>query len=185
MSHHYRDAVKMAEIKSVPQQDGQKSIHKALATTREKDVEMTKEKFEIAYFFCKEEIPMSKYEKVIELEAMHGVDISNVAYANAGSCVNFIDFMGEEIANELNNDLSKGNFFSVLWDGPTDRSVLEQEVPFVLYFDLKPIGKEKVQVKTSFLGLRDVKHGHAEGGKEHIMEAFENLGETFFIETRV
>ena len=40
---------------------------------QQKDLEQTKKKFETAYFIAKEELPISKFANVLELEERHGV----------------------------------------------------------------------------------------------------------------
>lgn len=47
--------------------------------------------------------------------------------------------MVEDIVNKLDRKFIEAHFFSALLDGTTDESVLEQEVIFVLYFDLGTI----------------------------------------------
>ena len=48
-------------------------VVRGLDIMRQKDFELTKKKFETAYFIVKEELPISKFSKVLELEEKHGV----------------------------------------------------------------------------------------------------------------
>ena len=77
-------------------------------------------------------MPISKYEKKLFSWTPCIVGIDNIAYTNIGTCGTFTDFMAEDIASKENRELSEAYFFSVLWDGTTDKSVLEQGVTFVL-----------------------------------------------------
>lgn len=102
----------------------------------------------------------SKHEKIIQLEEkLYGLDIG-ISYGNCQYCGIFVDHMSKALAEGLNGELTRAKFFSVLWGGTTDISVLEQEVMFVFYFEPLPEDRDTVPVKRSFLGLRYVNHGH-------------------------
>ncbi|XP_041376382.1 zinc finger protein 862-like [Gigantopelta aegis] len=132
-------------------------------------------KIEIAYFIAKKELPFSVYEDLIKLETYHGVDIGDQAYTNHKQCAEFVDIHGQFIASKLHDDLSKAKFYSVLTDGSTDKSVTEKEVVYVLYFD--PYSKnDEIEVKLSFLYLKDVKKGDAPGILGAIEESFHSMG---------
>ena len=110
----------------------------AFAKGDEKIVEKTKRKFEVAYFIAKDELSFKKYEKIINLEEIHGVSMGE-AYRNDKSCGEFIDYLGKDISDNLSSDLAKTRFYSVLIDGSTDISTKDQESVFVLYFDPKTL----------------------------------------------
>ena len=112
MKYHRRDKQKQGEeFCTFPLPKGQQTIYQSIAAMTERDREQLKKKFEIAYFVCKEELPVSKYEKIIQLEEkLHGVDIG-FAYATRKYCGIFIDYIGEGLAEELNINLSPANFF--------------------------------------------------------------------------
>ena len=54
----------------------------------------TKKKFETMYFVVKEELPITKFSKILELEERHGVELGN-AYHNSMSGSIMIDFIGK------------------------------------------------------------------------------------------
>ena len=69
----------------------------------------------------------------------------------------FIDCIEDELGNQLQEKLSKVNFFSVLTDGSTDTSIVEKEPVFVRNVDTKPPGEKYAKVCTSFVDLADLK----------------------------
>ena len=70
-----------------------------LDVMKQKDFELTKKKFETAYFVVKEELPITKikFTKILE---KHGVALGK-AYVNNMSGSMIIDFNGKWLSNEL------------------------------------------------------------------------------------
>ena len=179
MKYYYHDV----NVNVVPE-NGQTSLDTAFAKGDEKVAEKTKRKFEIAYFIAKEELSFKKYEKIINLEEMHGVSMGE-AYRNDKSCAEFIDYLGKDIGDNLCSDLAKARFYSVLTDGSTDISTKEQESVFVLYFDPKPSETpDRVSIKMAFLAINELhaKDGGAgaDGITLAICNSFHSLGITEF-----
>lgn len=150
------------------------SIVKGIATMDKKDQERTKRKFEVAYMVAKTKAPMTLYPHILNLEKMHGVDMGT-SYESDMACGEFIDFIGRDLQQQLNKDLSKAKFFSVLCDGSTDSAVLENEIVYVLYFDPEPANSDSVEVKTSFLKVNYLDHQHAEGVAKAINDSFQEI----------
>ena len=71
-------------------------------------IQNTKNKFEPACFLGIEELPLTKYSKMLQLEK-HGVAIGNAYQITISSGV-FIDCITESLANELKIDPEKCNF---------------------------------------------------------------------------
>ena len=113
---------------------GQQLITTGIANMQAGELETTKIKFEVAYFIAKEELPLAKYEQMVQLEEKHGVEIGK-AYCNRKSCAKFISSIGDHLAKDLENKLSNANFFSVLTDSSEDTSITEKEAVFVQYLD--------------------------------------------------
>jgi hypothetical protein len=132
-------------------------IVRGLDVMKQKDFELTKKKFETAYFVVKEELPITKFTKILELEEKHGVALGK-AYRNNMSGSTMIDFIGKWLSNELKKELEEADFFSILTDGSTDVSIIEKEAIFVITFDPSPPGTDRVGVKVSYLDLADL-HG--------------------------
>ena len=85
----------------------------------EKDREETRKKFDTAYFIAKEELPLAKFERILDLEERHSVAIAN-AYRNSNQCGTFDDYIADEMAEDTRCNLDEVNFFSTLFDGLTD-----------------------------------------------------------------
>lgn len=96
--------------------------------------EELKRKFDVAYFVAKEELPLSKYERIISLEQRHGVPHGK-SYSNCLAAKDFLAFQAKEIRQDLCDSVRNSKFFSILFDGTTDNAVVEQEAVFVLYFN--------------------------------------------------
>lgn len=60
----------------------QPSIRSGIGAMTKQDRQKTKKKFEAAYFIPKEELPMSKYKKILELEEQHDVDFGKAYRKN-------------------------------------------------------------------------------------------------------
>ena len=131
-------------------------------------------KFEIAYLIAKKALPFTIFEDLVELEKRHGVDVGN-AYSTRQQCGEFVDVHGEYIASQLRSDLAKAKFYSVLTDSSTDSAVTEKEVVYVLHFDPYS-NEEEVEVKLSFLYLKDVPKADVQGIKTAIEDSFHSLG---------
>ena len=54
---------------------GQQLITTGIPNMQAGELATTKIKFEVAYFIAKEELPLAKYEQIVQLEEKHGVEI--------------------------------------------------------------------------------------------------------------
>ena len=155
----------------------QQSIKSGLARI---NVTLTHKKIETAYFIAKEELTLTKFERILALEKPHNVELDN-PYCNNNMCGEIIDYMADDLAMKVLQKLKSSNFHSALWDGATDIHLLshptvsEKETIFLWYLD--KVGSDwEVLVKTEFLGLAEVNHAHTEGIKQSIYESFEQIG---------
>ena len=179
-SKSHLKAMDIHYIKQNPMEEDQTTLINSFKGVEKKVWEQTKKKFEVSYFVAKEEIPFTKYEKILNLEELHGVDIG-ASYRNDKACAEFVDYLGEDLNEKLAKDLTNANFYSVLSDGSTDSAVREQECTFALYFDPKPMEedkKDKVMIRMGFLGLKHLTSD--KGGGKAITDSFESLGITDF-----
>ena len=87
--------------------------------------EKMKKKFDISYFVVKEG-PLTKYEKIIQLEKRHGV-LHSSPYSNQMAASNSISYQSHVLKSQLAKDIANAKFFSVIFDGSTDCAVVEQE----------------------------------------------------------
>ena len=74
-------------------------LQTGIANMQSTDLARTKTKFKVAYFVAKEELPLSKYPQLLNLEEKHGVDLGK-AYRSDKSCNMFIAHIGEELARK-------------------------------------------------------------------------------------
>ena len=162
-------------LRSVLSEDNQCSIIEGFDTMDRKNVETNKKKFETAYFVVKEELPITKYKKILLLEEKHGVVLDS-AYRNDSSAGIIIKYIADSIARELKCKLETAPFYSVLTDGSTDSSITEKEAIFVVTFDPSPLGSNKIGVNISFLLIVDLKAADSNGILESMEHAFENIG---------
>ena len=164
---------KSGGIIHVEKRDNQSSIVSGFSRMNEKDIMLTRKKFETSYFIAKEKLPLTKFERILALEELHNVELGN-AYRSSNMCGEFIDYIADDIALNVLQKLKSFNFHCALWDGTTDVSVSEKETTFVLCVD-KVRSDGEVLVKTEFLRLAEVNHAHAEGVKQSISESSEEI----------
>ena len=69
-------------------------------------------KFDVAYFLVKEELPLSKYEKILALEKRHGVPHQS-AYSNRPAATEFISYVASELKGQLPQKLNRSKFHSL------------------------------------------------------------------------
>ena len=91
-----------------------------------------KQKFEVGYFVPINELPFRKCKKILSPEK-HSFKMGDTESV----CTNFIDFIGLDLKDQLNKDLAKVKFFSVLPDGYTDSLLTKNEIIYCLYFEPK------------------------------------------------
>jgi len=136
-------------------------------------LEDLKKKFDIGYFVVKEELPLSKYEKLIALEKRQGVSHGTV-YCNRTAATEFMSFQANELLTKLTKDVVQSKFYSIMFDSTTDSSITEQEAVFVLYFDPNP-AEPMVKVKMGFLSIENLRSSDAQGVLVGIKRSLENL----------
>ena len=70
-------------------------IAKALSTIDARTADTVRNKFEITYFLCKENLPFTKLAPLCELEEKHGVGLET-GYKNDQACANFVHYIVED-----------------------------------------------------------------------------------------
>ena len=74
-----------------------------------KDFELTKKKFEVAYFTVKEELPLRLFPKLLNLEERHGVELGTT-YRNCNYAGKIIDYILQKLTNDLKVALTNAIF---------------------------------------------------------------------------
>lgn len=110
--------------------------------------------------------PFSDFLYVMEIQRKNKVDIGE-QYINLEGCKLFIRWITKQMKQELVTD---SPFMSILSDGSTDTGVLEQEIVYVSYVDVK----EMIPV-TSFVNIVELKSADSEGVLNAILSALADL----------
>ena len=95
-------------------------IAKAFNTLPEDERDRLKVKFDIAYFIATEKLAFTKYPKICDLEARHGVRVG-ASYRNDTAGKDFVHYIAEAKRKCLLQALVNAKFFLLLLDGSTDR----------------------------------------------------------------
>lgn len=80
--------------------------------------------------------PFSDFLYVMEIQRKNKVDIGE-QYMNLEGCKLFIRWIAKQMKQELVTEIKNSPFMSILSDGSTDTGVLEQEIVYVRYVDVK------------------------------------------------
>ena len=165
---------KRKKAKKLRRDNQQQSVVSGFASMNAADFEKTKKKFDVAYFLAKEELPLAKFEEIIDLEKRHDVDLGT-AYCNQMEANSFIDSISDDLGSELKQKISVVKCLSVLTDGSTDASNVEKEAVFVRFLDKNPLNSNDVKVFHNFVGLSDLDTGKAAGVVTAIENSFRDV----------
>ena len=92
------------------------------------------------------------------------------SYKTDRAAAGFVNVIGQTMKDFFVEDLLSANYYSLLTDGSTDASILEQEVIYVFF----PSKKGEPVIK--FFSIQAPDHAHAEGFKKCIGNAFYSIG---------
>ena len=123
-------------------------IAKAFNNLPDEEREKLRVKFDIAHFVATENLPFTKYSKICELEAHHGVELGN-SYTNETSGKEMIHYVAESRRQELMKKLGDASFFSLLLDGSTDKGNIDNELILIVWCDVNG-SDEKVHTRTDY-----------------------------------
>lgn len=121
------------------------------------------------YGVAKQGKPFSDFLYVMEIQRKNKVDIGE-QYINLEGCKLFIRWITKQMKQELVTEIKNSPFMSILSDGSTDTGVLEQEIVYVSYVDVK----EMIPV-TSFVNIVELKSADSEGVLNAILSALADL----------
>ena len=149
-------------------------IAQALCTLTDDERKKLRCKSDIACFVAKEQLSLTKYPRLCELEARHGVELGG-AYLNYNAGKEFTHFIAEATRQELLTAVNTTSFFSLLMDGSTDKSNSDNELVMVVCCDSD--GKdEKVHSRISFLTVIKPEFVTADGLFQALECALQSLG---------
>lgn len=128
--------------------------------------------FNIAYYLGKERKPLTDMKKQCMLAKKLGVDVGS-NYHNDLSAKQFLNATYTNLIKDVQDTISGCNFISILSDGSTDISVVEQEVVYVRYI------KSNGRADTVLVNIVAPEHGHGLGLFEAIKTALLSIGLDF------
>ena len=131
-------------------------------------------KFDIAYFVATENLPFTKYPKICALETRHGVSVGS-SYVNENAGKDFMHYIAESRRQELKEKLAKANFFSLLLDGSTDASNIDNEMFLAVWCDCNG-SDQKVYTRMKCLIVVQQRSLTAKGLFEVLESALQDLG---------
>ena len=142
IDHASRSAGHIAAIKAMKQEEvngetpfAQMPIVKAVTLMDTQTEQRMCKLFDIAYTIARTELPFTDYTVLIKLERKHGVDLG-VTYENRKACASFIHEINNHMSKDLYGDSRcKSFYFSILFDGSTDKAANEKEVMSIRYVD--------------------------------------------------
>ena len=125
--------------------------------------------FNTAYYIAQQNESFLKYPELLNLMEKNGLHIGE-NYRNDKTCQLFCSTAADVLKDEVKEDLKSTRYISVLSDGSTDKGIREQELVYVRYVD------GQGHLKTRLADIVQLKHGHAEGVRDGILEGLENVG---------
>ena len=169
MSIHY----KMADGNSISR-EAEPTIVSMLQEIPQDTRSKLRKKFEIAYFVATQKLAYSKYPAICELEKHHGVNIGST-YLNSNACKTFCKFIAESKRLDLCKIIANAKFFSILMDGSTDISNIDEEMFLVLWCDVDG-NDEKVHSRMQFFSVLRPDRANAAGLFECLQKSLQQLG---------
>ncbi|XP_070580189.1 zinc finger protein 862-like [Ptychodera flava] len=111
--------------------------------------------FRNAHSICVNSRPFKDYVWMSSLDVMKGVEVGET-YRNDKACRQFITAISEVERERLQNETSDNKFISIVSDGSTDVSVIENEIVYIR-------SAREGNVKIYFCSLEEVKKADAAG----------------------
>ena len=136
---------------------------KILQTLTQVECDRIQKLFRTAHALGKKAVPFSNFKWMCELDMAKGVDIGKT-YHNADMAKEFVHFIAEVEREEIRKKYYSAKFVSLLSDGSTDTSVLEQEIIYMRF-------SHRGILNTYFIGIEPVPKADA----AHINDAIDNV----------
>ena len=154
---------------ATPEEKANFAAEKMISTMNEKTFKRLQKFFLTTHAIVKNCRPLTDYEWILKLDERKEMDIGQT-YRNYKACKEFMVAIAEVTRREIEADLKNAKFVSIMADGSTDISVIENEIVYVQY-------TTKGITKCYFLGLIACKSWTAQGVFDAIMNAlnFETL----------
>ena len=141
-------------------------IGKGLVKMATRGKEVVENCFNTAYYLAKKERPYSDFTELMELQEKNPDLKFCRNYRNERAAADFVDNCGGILKESLVNDLLNTNYYSVLKDGSTDSSVVEQELVYIIFLN-------KGVPKVKFSSIESVQSANTEGLLSSLKDSFE------------
>ena len=124
------------------------------------------------YYIAKEESAIMKFESLIELLDLSGVDLIAVGagYRSRTSAVGFLQALDEAVDATVSQEISDSEFLSISCDETTDISNTGKLILYVKTVD------EKLNTSSYFIGDYDITDKTANGLTTKLKDCFEEAG---------
>ena len=120
--------------------------------------------FNTAYGLAKKNRPFTDFPTVCSIQEKNGlVGLLGEIYITDKAAKHFTSSIAKTMRQKTAVDLNKARFVSVMSDGSTDTTIVEQEVVYVRYVDHgNPV--------TKLASIQALEHGNAEGVHQGVMK---------------
>ncbi len=149
-------------------------LRKAFSKVSDEERDKLRRKFDIAHFVATENLPFTKYPKICELEAHHGVCLGT-SYVNETAGKEMIHYIAESRRQELMKKLANARFFSLLLDGSTDKANIDNELILALWCD-RDGRDEKIHTRMEYFTVVQPQSVTAAGLFKVLESALQGLG---------
>jgi len=140
----------------------------------ESNSDRLRKQFDIAYFVASHKLAFNKYTAICNLESHHGVDIGT-SYVNENTRKTFCKFIAQARMMDLCKAVTDTSFFSILMDGSTDVSKIDDELFLVQWCDVNG-ADEKIHSRMEYFTVIRPKSGDANGMFECLQSALQEFG---------
>ena len=143
---HNKSVEKVSAAKTLP---GESPAEKALNSLTKAQNQRLTFLIQNAHAIAKKARPFTDFQYLSELDIAKGLDIG-AQYLNRSKCKEFVTSISNVERQKIRDDFKdKAKAFSLMSDGSTDASTVEEEILYVRY-------AHKGQITVTFLGIRDV-----------------------------
>ena len=123
----------------------------------------------IAYVVASENMAFTKFTPLCKMQKKLGTDLGQL-YQNEKACRAFVTSIAGVEEDTIISDIQKARFFTVLADGSTDSSIVEQESVFVRFMG------ENGQPQTRLAAMVALESANSDGVTKAILDGLYSIG---------
>ena len=109
-----------------------------------------------AYYLCYLKLPFSSFAHFCSLQTKNGLDLGKT-YINDHGCKELCKHISQSMKDDQTTAIRNARFLSIMADGSTDVSVIEEEVIYVRFVSASGVPE------TFYVGLKEVENAKAPG----------------------